>query len=325
VPASVRRVAVALLLAALLLVGAPACGQRADTGLPSQAVSNTDPGSIAYVTMEQFSQTVGSRPADSWGEIHAREFVFHALQQYGYEPTQQEFIAGEGAERVHSGNVVALKPGEAGEILVVGAHVDSAPGSPGASDDASGIAALIEIAARLKDVATPYSIAFVAFGAEEVGLYGSLHYLEALSGTERKALMGMINLDGVAGGETLYVYGVEGDDSWLRDDILTVADELGVKLVTDVVLQVTPPVSHGVGYEIAGDHIPFAGYDIPAAGFITGDDHLLAARASFWPMNTPDDTMATMKKEHPGLAQRQLRDVIRVLEVVLTSKLAKKP
>jgi Zn-dependent M28 family amino/carboxypeptidase len=197
--------------------------------------------------------------------------------------------------------------------------------SDGASDNASGIGALIEIAARLNDVATPYSIAFVAFGAEETGLYGSLHYLDAASPEEREALMGMINLDGVAGCDVLYVYGVEGKDSWLQKDILGAAESVDVQLDTDVVLQVTPPVSRGVGYEIAGDHIPFAGYGVPAAGFITGGQRLMKARESFWPMNTPDDTVATMKKENPGLAQRQLRDLIKVLDVVLTSKLAKKP
>jgi len=322
VPASVRRIAAALLVSAALLFGAPACGQRADTGLPSQAVSDTDPGVMAYTIMAQFSKTVGPRPADSWGEIRAREFVFHAFQQYGYEPVAQEFIAGEGDDRVHSGNVIALKPGESGETLVVGAHCDGVKGSQAASDNASGVGALIEIAARLKDVATPYSIAFVAFGAEEPGLFGSLHYLETMSTTEREAVKGMINLDGVAGGEVLYAYGAEGDGSWLRDDILAVADGLGITLETDVVLQVTPPVSRGVGYEVAGDHIPFAGYAIPVAGLVSAARDLTAARESFWPMNTRADTMATMTREHPGLARRQLRDVIRVLEVTLTSELA---
>jgi Zn-dependent M28 family amino/carboxypeptidase len=181
------------------------------------------------------------------------------------------------------------------------------------------------MAARLAEVQTPYTIVFIAFGAEEPGLYGSLHYVESLDSTERKALMGMINLDGVAGGDVLYSYGVEGEGSWLQKDILAAAGELGVTLATDAVLQVTPPVSRGEGYEVAGDHIPFAGYGVPVAGFISGADDLTAARASFWPMNTKADTMATMKREHPGLAQRQLRDVVRVLDAVLTSELAKKP
>jgi hypothetical protein len=319
----VRRV-VLLLTVAALLAGASACGQPADTGMPSKAASDTDPGAIAYAVMDQFSKTVGPRPADSWGEIRAREFVFHAFQQYEYEPVLQEFIRTEDGEAIHSGNVVVLKPGDTGKTLVVGAHMDGVKGSAAASDNASGIGALIEIAARLKDVTTPYTIAFVAFGAEEPGLLGSQHYLEALGGVERRAIMGMINLDGVAGGEVLYAYGEEGKGSWLLGDLLTIADQLGVTLQTDVVLQVTPPVSRGVGYEVAGDHIPFAGSGIPVAGFVAAKEDLTAARESFYPMNTRDDTMATLEKQNPGATQSQLRDVVMVLEVALTSKLAKK-
>lgn len=323
-PLLVRRIAIALLVVALL-VGAPACGVRADTGLPSQDAADTDPGAIAYATMEQFSATVGPRPSDTWAAIDAREFVLHALQQYGYEPSYQEFIAGKGDDRLQSANIVALKPGESSATLVVGAHYDTVPRSAGASDNASGVAVLIEMAARLAKVQTPYTIVFVAFGAEETGLYGSLHYVKTMDDTARDGLVGMINLDGVAGGETLYSYGVEGEDSWLQKDILATAEELGVTLDTDTILQVTPPVSRGEGYEIIGDHIPFAGYEVPVAGFITGNDHLTPARESFWPMNTKADTVATMEKKHPGFAQRQLRDVVRVLEVILTSELATTP
>ncbi len=321
--ASARRVAALALLASVVLLGAPACGQRADTGMPSQAASDTDPGAIAFAVMTQFSRTVGPRPADSWGEIRAREFVFHAFQQYGYEPVLQEFIAEEAGKTLHSGNVIVLKPGESGETLVVGAHLDGVKGSAGALDNASGIGALIETAARLADMTTPYTVAFVAFGAEEPGLLGSQHYLEAMSGVERRAIRGMVNLDGVAGGEVLYAYGEEGKGSWLLGDLLTIADRLGIELATDTVLQVTPPVSRGVGYEVAGDHIPFAGRGIPVAGFVAAKADLMAARESFYPMNTRADTMATLRKEYPGQARRQLRDVVRVLEVALTSKLAK--
>ncbi len=322
-PARVRRILVALLTVALL-GGAPACGRRADTGLPSKAASSTDPGALAYAIMGQFSKTVGPRPADSWGEIRAREFVFHVFQQYDYEPVLQEFIAEEKGETFHSGNVIVVKPGESGKTLVVGAHMDGVKGSAAASDNASGIGALLETAARLKDAGTAYTIAFVAFGAEEPGLLGSQHYLKALSGDERRAVAGMINLDGVAGGETLYAYGEEGEGSWLLGDLLTIADQLDIELATDTVLQVTPPVSRGVGYEVAGDHIPFSARGIPVAGFVAAKNDLTAARASFYPMNTVDDTMATLQREHPGMARKQLRDVVAILEVALTSKLAKK-
>jgi len=321
---AIARRTVIVLIALAVLVGAPACGRRADTGLPSKAASSTDPGSLAYAIMDQFSNTVGPRPADTWGEIRAREFVFHAFQQYDYEPVLQEFIAqdGDGAA-IHSANVIAVKPGESGATLVVGAHMDTVKGSPGALDNASGIGALLEISARVKDVSTPCTIAFVAFGAEEAGLLGSVHYVDALSDVERRAIAGMINLDSVAGGRVLYAYGDEAEGAWLLGDVLAIADRLQIEVATDALLQVKPRALGGVGYKKAGDHIPFASHGIPVAGFVAADEDLNAEGEPFFPMNTRRDTMATLQRRNPGQTRRQLHDVIEMLEVALTSKLAK--
>ncbi len=311
-----------VVLLALMVAPVAGCGQSAHPVLPSRDAAATDPGSLAFATMQEFSKAVGSRPADSWGEIHGREFIEHNLERYGYRPVTQEFIADEGKDRVHSANVIAVKEGASPRTLVLGAHYDTVPGSRGACDNASGVGVLLEMAGRLAQVETPYTLVFVAFGAEEAGLYGSLHYLDALIPQERRNIVGMINLDGLAGLEQLYVYGVEGEDSWLRDDILAAAGELDVKLATDEALQVQPPVSEHHGYKLAGDHVPFAGYGIPAAGFISGVDDLVIERGVFWPMNTRQDTMATLERENPGAVERELRDVVRVLEMVLTSELA---
>jgi Zn-dependent M28 family amino/carboxypeptidase len=272
--------------------------------------------------MQEFSRSVGSRPADSWGEIHAREFIQHDFERYGYRPVIQEFIAGEGKDRIHSANVIAVKEGASPRTLVLGAHYDTVPGSRGACDNASGIGVLLEMAGRLAQVDTPYTLVFVAFGAEEEGLYGSLHYLDKLIPQERRNIVGMINLDGLAGLERLYVYGVDGEDSWLRDDILAAADDVGVKLATDEMLQVRPPVSKRHGYTIAGDHVSFALYDIPPSVFISGVDELVVERGIFLPMNTRRDTMAALERQNPGVVADQLRDVVMVLETVLTSELA---
>ena len=58
---------------------------------------------------------MGKRPADTWGEIHAREFITGAFQQYGYFPLLDEFIATSGGRRIHSANVIALKEGDSAE------------------------------------------------------------------------------------------------------------------------------------------------------------------------------------------------------------------
>ena len=53
------------------------------------------------------------------------------------------------------------------EIIVIGAHYDSVPGTPGADDNASGVAVLLEIARHFKDCRPERTIRFVAFVNEE--------------------------------------------------------------------------------------------------------------------------------------------------------------
>ena len=122
-------------------------------------------------------RTVHPRAADTWGEIRARTFVYGAFQQYGYTPRAQEFIAVAGGKRVHSANIIAVKEGESARQLVVGAHYDSAAVGEGYLDNATGIGLLLELAARLKNRTTPYTLVFVAFGAEEEGALGSRYYV----------------------------------------------------------------------------------------------------------------------------------------------------
>ena len=57
------------------------------------------------------------------------------------------------------------------EIIIVGAHYDTVPGSPGADDNASGVAAMLEIARRLRD--SQKTIRFVAFANEESPFFGT--------------------------------------------------------------------------------------------------------------------------------------------------------
>ena len=62
-------------------------------------------------------------------------------------------------------------------IVLVGAHYDSVPGTPGADDNASGVAALLECARLTALLETPAATAFVAFNREEDGLLGSADFV----------------------------------------------------------------------------------------------------------------------------------------------------
>jgi hypothetical protein len=323
--------AAAVLVVVIALAGGGAfdgCRQQAaKSGRPSAAVTDSPYGGVAYAAAKVLAQSVGRRPADSWGGIHAREFITGALQQYGYFPVLQEFIATSGGRHIHSGNIIAVKEGDSARRLVVGAHYDTAADSPGYTDDAAGIGLLLEVAARIKKMPTPYTVVFVAFGDEEPSLLGSEYYLDSLNPVERRATIGMIDLDAPAGGDRLSVMSRPGGATWLRGDAITAAADLGVPLVTSIEAPGRPAGTVAA----PADDMPFAQRGIATAMFSAvswraSRDRKLAQTAagpSMW--DTPRDTVGYVDKKFPGRVQRQLRDLSRLLETLLTSKLGRHP
>jgi hypothetical protein len=76
-------------------------------------------------------------------------------------------------------NIVALpQPGADVPLLLIGAHYDSVPGTPGSDDNASGVAALLACAKIASAMSANLGICFVAFNREEDGLIGSTEFVE---------------------------------------------------------------------------------------------------------------------------------------------------
>ena len=71
-------------------------------------------------------------------------------------------------------------PRASGPPLIIGAHYDAVAGSPGADDNASGLAVLLEVARRLAEVSPSGPVHLIAFCLEEQNLLGSLAYAERL-------------------------------------------------------------------------------------------------------------------------------------------------
>jgi len=96
-------------------------------------------------------------------------------------------------------NVLAYKIGTRypNHHVVIGAHHDAVPNSPGADDNGSGTAGVIEMARILKDVETDMTIVFALFDAEEVGLYGSWHYADEAY-ARGDSIVYMLNMDMIA-------------------------------------------------------------------------------------------------------------------------------
>ncbi|MFQ5878247.1 MAG: M28 family peptidase [Acidobacteriota bacterium] len=128
----------------------------------------------------------------------ARRYIEDRLRRVGYRPDGQRFAFRGDAYY----NVEATLEGTAGHrrALVLGAHYDSVVGSPGANDNATGVAALLEIARDLRRRTLPLTVRFVAFANEEPPFFntregmGSVEYVRRL-GAGVRDLVGMISLE----------------------------------------------------------------------------------------------------------------------------------
>jgi Zn-dependent M28 family amino/carboxypeptidase len=99
----------------------------------------------------------------------AAEFVEREWRRQGYEVVAQTYAcAGLACANLEAARVGSRHPEQ---IVLVGAHYDSVVGSPGANDNASGVAALLEISRRLAGAAPGRTVRFVAFVNEEPPLY----------------------------------------------------------------------------------------------------------------------------------------------------------
>ena len=101
----------------------------------------------------------------------ASDYVRQQLTASGAHVAEQPFSAGGLTFR----NVIARFGPETGELVVVGAHYDSAGGYPGADDNASGVAVLIEIGRLLRDAKLARPLLLVAYANEEPPFFRGEH------------------------------------------------------------------------------------------------------------------------------------------------------
>ena len=151
-------------------------------------------------------------------------------------------------------NVIADTPGGRGDrVVMAGGHLDSVPGGPGINDNGSAVAALIEAAEAIGPDPPGAPVRLVFWGAEEVGVAGSRHYVRSLSGEERRRIAAYLNFDMLGSPNAapeLYVDGAPELNRVLRR---AAGRPLG-----------------GVAAGGSSDHAPFAAAGIPVSGLYTG-------------------------------------------------------
>ena len=118
--------------------------------------------------------TIGPRSYQDPANLNAAaDLISRRLTSYGYDLTEQPYQVEELAVR----NIIAERRGteQPDRVIVVGAHYDTVVGSPGADDNASGVAVLLELARLHAETRFRKTVRFVAFTLEEPPFFRSRH------------------------------------------------------------------------------------------------------------------------------------------------------
>jgi hypothetical protein len=197
-----------------------------------------------------------------------------------------------------SANTIATIPGkDRSRNVILGAHLDS-PNSPGALDDGSGSAILLEVARVLdaERMVPPNDLVLVWFGAEETGLQGSLAFASAFSEL-LDASDGMLNVDCLGSpldglDNVLALYGLPYVA--YGDEHMAMVELLGQRVADKGV--VTTPILDPTSY---ADQYSFAAFDVPTAHVISEPflDGVLVGLHPYAHWHDPYDTVELARKE----------------------------
>ena len=238
---------------------------------------------------------VHTRESTSDGFREAADGAKTALEEVGCDVRLQEVAVG--AKR--SLNVVADRRGSGPSprgTVVVTAHLDSvnhdnpSGAAPGADDNASGAAGVLEIATCLAGHGHAQDLRFILFGGEEQGLFGSLAHVAGLGsghGVRTVVNMDMIATINTATGPTVLIEGGAISQT-LIDDLAAAAETY-----TGLAVQTSLHFANS-------DHVPFIRAGIPAVLLIEGNDsantHVHTARDTVDRLNV--DFMAEIVRMH---------------------------
>ena len=157
----------------------------ADAWVQDSSTAPVDPLTLAdEVSLDEISRTItdlqnmGTRHTNTPGNAVARTYLTTRLEEYGLVVEEDPFTA----DSEPTANLIARKAGvlEPEVVWILSAHYDSTSDrpysdAPGADDNASAVAALLEAARILQPLRFRYSLWFVLTGAEEQGSLGSAH------------------------------------------------------------------------------------------------------------------------------------------------------
>ncbi|MFJ8589114.1 M28 family metallopeptidase [Streptomyces sp. NPDC093595] len=265
--------AAALAVAGLLATASPSVSAPVAAPAAADAAAAPDiPIANVKAHLSQFQSIAG---ANGGNRAHGRsgykasiDYVKGKLDAAGFTTTVQQFTY----NGTTGYNLVADWPGgDANQVLMAGAHLDSVSSGAGINDNGSGSAAVLETALAVSraQFKPAKHLRFAWWGAEELGLVGSKYYVNNLPATERAKVAGYLNFDMI--GSPNPGYFVYDDDPTIEKTFKDYFAGLGVP---------TEIETEGDG---RSDHASFKNVGIPVGGLFTGASRTkTSAQAQKW-------------------------------------------
>jgi hypothetical protein len=215
----------------------------------------------------------------------AVDFAAAKMVAQGYSTTRMPITVGAGHSENLIGDRPGLGPGPRGLVLIT-AHLDSinhaggpASSSPGADDNGSGSAGVLELGRVLATRTWQHDVRLILFGGEEEGLHGSKQYVAALSAADRARVRAVLNMDMIASKNTstptVLLEGATVSATLVADLTAAAATYTGLKVETSF-------------NPFASDHVPFINAGMPALLTIEGAD---SANGN---IHSANDTLSTL-------------------------------
>lgn len=314
-------------------------------------------GHIANEQARHIATYFPGRMTGSPAEMLSADYVRQQFSLMGYESDirtfKSRFIYTSKDNRknwhnVTGSTVIAAHEGKASQQIIVMAHLDTyAPHSDtdveknlggltlqGIDDNAMGVGVMLELAERLKDIPTEYSIRFIATSGEEEGKLGAENILKRMSPEEKKNTLLVINLDNLVVGDKLYFNSGKTTPASVRkltrDRALKIAHSHGIQAISNPGLN--PAYPKGTGccndaeiFDKAG--IPVLSVEATNWSLGNKDGFQQRAKSHAFPEgtswhNVQLDNQQYIDKTLPGRIEHRSRDVVRVM-LPLMKELAK--
>jgi hypothetical protein len=275
--------------------------------LPPPQVSSTFDGDTAIRLADDLAQNYPNRYPGSVGALQAANWFRDQLRPYGFAVRTEPFTAvipGQG--RVRLQNLVAEAVGRSPQTIVVMAHRDDDGRGQGANDNASGTAALIELARSYAARVTPaHTIVFLSTDGGAFGALGAAHFLSRPG--DRNDVIAVVNLDAIAGRGAVRLQ-IAGDTPRSPSGVLLetasarIAAETGQAPQRPSVLEQL--IDLGLPFSLY-EQAPFLAAGIPAITITTAGDR---------PPDAPSDTADRLEARRLGQVGAAAQTLVATLD-----------